>query len=131
MCTRYGYTPASTGNVTAVAIKDTVSEGIASGYLATYPAGGSLPAASDLDWQRANENVANLTIAPASTGGQVTFAPTGLAALSNSSSTSTDMSPTDDHGRLAAVPRNLCTGLRACCLSEPGDSSKLTVTSGA
>ena len=74
VCAAYDLAPAVTGNVTAVAINDTVTEGTSSGYLTTYPAGSARPTTSDLDWQHANENVANLTFAGTGNSGEVTFA---------------------------------------------------------
>lgn len=74
VCAAYNLAPSVTGDVTAVAVNDTVTEGTSSGYLTTYPAGGTRPDTSDLDWQQANENVANLTFAGTGDSGEVTFA---------------------------------------------------------
>ena len=65
---------ANPGDVTAVAVNNTVTEDTASGYLVSYPAGGTLPIASDLDWQRANQTVADFTIAGTGEGGEISYA---------------------------------------------------------
>ena len=66
--------PAALGDVTAVAVNNTVTEGTSSGYLTSYPAGGGLPTTSDLDWQHANQTVADFTLAGVGKGDEVSFA---------------------------------------------------------
>jgi hypothetical protein len=61
------------GNVTAVAVNQTVTMGSSSGYLTTYPAGAGRPASSDLDWQQPNQTVANATFAGIGTAGETSF----------------------------------------------------------
>lgn len=61
------------GNVTAVAVNQTVTMGGASGYLTTYPAGAARPASSDLDWQQPNQTVANATFAGTGSAGETSF----------------------------------------------------------
>lgn len=57
---------------TAVALNVTVTDTTAASYLSVYPAGGSQPTVSNLNWTR-GETVPNLVIVPVGTGGQTTF----------------------------------------------------------
>jgi hypothetical protein len=57
---------------TAVTINVTVTDTSAAAWLAVFPAGGSIPLVSNLNWS-AGQTVANLVIVPVGTGGQVTF----------------------------------------------------------
>jgi hypothetical protein len=57
---------------TAVALNVTVTDTTASSYLSVYPAGGTRPLLSNLNWV-AGETVANLAIVPVGSGGQVTL----------------------------------------------------------
>jgi hypothetical protein len=73
-CPSGGFTASAYGDVTAVALNDTVTQNTAPGYLTTYPAGGALPTASDLDWQHGGQTIANLTFAATGTSNEVSFA---------------------------------------------------------
>ena len=57
---------------TAVALNVTATNTSAAGYLSVYPAGGTPPLVSNLNWT-AGETVANLVVVPVGTGGQVTI----------------------------------------------------------
>jgi hypothetical protein len=57
---------------TAVALNVTVTDTTVSSYLTVYPAGGTLPLVSNLNWV-SGEAVPNLVIVPVGSGGQVTF----------------------------------------------------------
>ncbi len=57
---------------TAVAVNVTVTDTTAPSFLTVYPAGGTLPLVSNLNWSP-GETVPNLVIVPVGSGGQVTF----------------------------------------------------------
>ena len=57
---------------TAVALNVTVTNTTAGSYLSVYPAGGTLPLLSNLNWGP-GETVPNLVIVPVGSAGQVTF----------------------------------------------------------
>ncbi len=57
---------------TAVALNVTVTDTSASGYLSVYPATGTRPLLSNLNWV-SGQTVANLVIVPVGVGGQVSF----------------------------------------------------------
>lgn len=59
-------------DATAVALNVTVTDTTAAGYLSVYPAGGSQPVVSNLNWT-AGATVPNLVIVPVGASGQVTF----------------------------------------------------------
>lgn len=61
-----------TSGAAAALINVTVTDTTAAGYLTVYPAGNSLPTASNLNWA-ANETVANRVLVPVSASGQVTL----------------------------------------------------------
>lgn len=65
---------ADLGNVTAIAVNQTVTMDTAPGYLTSYPAGATRPISSDLNWQRANQTIANFTFAGLGKGGETSFA---------------------------------------------------------
>jgi hypothetical protein len=60
----------SLGNVTAVAVNDTVTAGTAAGY----PAGSPRPATSNVNWQQAKQTAANATFAGTGKAGGISFA---------------------------------------------------------
>ena len=57
---------------TAVALNVTVTDTSAAGYLSVYPAGGTRPVVSNLNWVT-RETVPNLVIVPVGTNGQTSF----------------------------------------------------------
>lgn len=59
-------------DASAVALNVTVTDTTASSYLAVYPAGGSQPLVSNLNWN-SGQTVPNLVIVPVGSNGQVTF----------------------------------------------------------
>lgn len=59
-------------NATAVALNVTVANTTAASYLSVYPAGGSRPVVSNLNWTQGN-TVPNLVIVPVGASGQVTI----------------------------------------------------------
>jgi hypothetical protein len=66
--------PADLGEVTAVAVNQTVTQGTSTGYLTSYPAGTARPISSELNWQQVNQTVANFTFARLGSGNEVSFA---------------------------------------------------------
>ncbi len=65
---------ADLGEVTAVAVNQTVTQGTSTGYLTSYPAGTTRPISSDLNWQLVNQSVANFTFAGLGSGDKISFA---------------------------------------------------------
>jgi hypothetical protein len=65
---------ADLGEVTAVAVNQTVTQGTSTGYLTSYPAGTIRPISSDLNWQLVNQSVANFTFAGLGSGDKISFA---------------------------------------------------------
>jgi hypothetical protein len=74
ICPTAGF-PATTdlGNVTAIAINQTVTQDAAVGYLTTYPAGSTRPAISDVDWQKPNQTTPDATFAGTGQAGKTSF----------------------------------------------------------
>lgn len=64
------------GTVTAVAVNTTMTAGTSSGYLTVYPAGGTRPTTSNVNWQHAKQTVANFTFAGTGKAGGISFANT-------------------------------------------------------
>ena len=62
----------SLGHVTAVAVNTTVTATTSSGYLTVYPAGGTPPTTSNLNWT-AGQTVPNLTFAGTGKAGAISF----------------------------------------------------------
>jgi hypothetical protein len=61
------------GNVTAVVVNNTVTAGTSPSYLRVYPAGATPPTTSNVNWQYANQTVANVTFAGTGRAGEISF----------------------------------------------------------
>ncbi|HEY6539120.1 MAG TPA: G1 family glutamic endopeptidase [Candidatus Dormibacteraeota bacterium] len=60
------------GDATAVCLNVTVTDATSGSYLSVFPAGGSVPLVSNVNWGR-GQTVPNLVVVPVGNGGQVSF----------------------------------------------------------